>query len=525
MLRFSSATLLFAAAAVCVAGRAVPRHIRDKRCLGAVRLDPSDKRRDPSSTSQYLFTPMATGSSAQDCAHLCCGDWSCESFDFYADGKGVSGCEAGRACCVFRDDVDPLVPSSDPTVTSGVRGKLPARRPAYPNSSIILSAKIDPKLYIAVQGDEFPITWGADGAQYTGAGDNNQGPPDDTFSQAAFFRVEGGPETLGCTDESGPSPHCKNLTLQGAEIPIRGKYFLDFCDAWRTDIYDDVPNVKSNAVLSVEGVLYWVVGCFNYGDDDDFNRQRYGPTWIITSKDGGVTWDLNATKPGMFTGRLAAPRFVQYGRDYAGAPDDFVYVHFPATAGGAAFFSANDMMFLGRVNKTSILDRSAYEFYAGTEADGDPSWVSDDTLAAPVFTYPLMTSVQQVNYHARTKRYVFANWAWISYDGHPRPDHSPDERNPRTVHQRTQLTLFEAPTPYGPFSLFYLDDDWRASDGSSGGYTPVFPPAWMGDEEFWVVSTQCCNPFPRSPPDNHYTFNAQHVTLKLNRSALPLARQ
>ena len=32
-----------------------------------------------------------------------------------------------------------------------------------------------------------------------------------------------------------------------------------------------------------------------------------------------------------------------------------------------------------------------------------------------------MTSVQQVNYHAKLDRYIFANWAWVSYDGYARP--------------------------------------------------------------------------------------------------------
>ena len=39
----------------------------------------------------------------------------------------------------------------------------------------------------------------------------------------------------------------------------------------------------------------------------------------------------------MFPGRLAAPRFVQYGKNNDGAPDDYVYVYFPGTQGDAAF--------------------------------------------------------------------------------------------------------------------------------------------------------------------------------------------
>ena len=94
------------------------------------------------------------------------------------------------------------------------------------------------------------------------------------------------------------------------------------CPGW----HEGIPNLKSSAVLSVDGVLYWAVSCFNYGDDAVFNRQRYGPAWIITSHDNGVTWNETATKTDMFTGRLAAPRFIQYGKDYEGAPSAWVYV-------------------------------------------------------------------------------------------------------------------------------------------------------------------------------------------------------
>ena len=111
---------------------------------------------------------------------------------------------------------------------------------------------------------------------------------------------------------------------------------------------------------------------------------------------------------------------------------------------------------------------------------------------------------------------LLASRAWISYDGYPRPDHTADERNDRTAHQRTQLLLVEAPTPWGPFSIFHRTDDWSFADGSTGAYTPVMPPAWSGETDFWMVSTQCCG--NARPPWNNYNFNAQHVSFKLNTS-------
>ena len=186
-----------------------------------------------------------------------------------------------------------------------------------------------------------------------------------------------------------------------------------------------------------------------------------------------------------------------------------MYVHFPGTYDDAAFFSCNDAVWLGRVHPKDVLDRSAYEFYTGTGADGNPTWSPDDQVAEPVFEFELGTSVQQVSYHPYYARFIFANWAWIDWSGYPKPDHT----TPRTERQRTQLTLVEGPTPWGPWSTFYRNDDWQGSDGSRGAYTPVFPPAWIdakAGKDLWIVSTQCCGT-PQFGADNHYDFTMQQV--------------
>ena len=89
----------------------------------------------------------------------------------------------------------------------------------------------------------------------------------------------------------------------------------------------------------------------------------------------------------------------------------------------------------------------------------------------------------------------------------------PDHTKPRTERQRTQLTLLEGPKPWGPWSTMLVDDDWRGADGSSGAYTPVFPPAWMTHDELWIVSTQCCGE-PQFGARNHYNFTMNKVTLE-----------
>ena len=58
----------------------------------------------------------------------------------------------------------------------------------------------------------------------------------------------------------------------------------------------------------------------------------------------------------------------------------------------------NDEILLGRVSKHDILNRSAYEFFSGIQLDGKTSWSVDSTIAQPIWSFPLMTSVQQVNF-------------------------------------------------------------------------------------------------------------------------------
>jgi hypothetical protein len=390
-----------------------------------------------------------------------------------------------------------------------VRALLPPQPAPFDRSTVILSATVDPEVPYGFNGDEFPTTWAKDGWQYTGAGDNQQLSPGingSWSSPASFFRVSSSVPT-----ETAGYPGGGFFQLQGSPFALSTtKFAMSACPQWTAG----VANIKSSGVLDINGTLYWAVSCFNYGDDPDFNRQRYGPAWIAASEDGGQKWVDNPAPP-VFSGRFAAPRFIQAGGPgYTQAADEFVYVLFPGTDGNAAFFELNDAIWLARVLPADILNQTAYEFYTGMSGAGDPLWQADATLAASVFEWPLHTSVQQANWHPGIQRYVFANWAWISADGNPRPDHSADEHNGRTARQRTLLTLFEAERPWGPWRLFYSDDNWTYSDGSMGAYTPVFPAAWMREDSLLMVSTQCCGT-PEYPPDNHYSFNPQKVTLRL----------
>jgi hypothetical protein len=428
--------------------------------------------------------------------------------------------------CTFMDERAPLSPRpAGSGMVTGSRAALPPPSPPPYATSTFIAAEVNATALLGVDGDEFPSTWASDGFTYSGAGDNTQPSssiPQRYSSPASFFKVS----VASPLDPAYPG---SAFALQGEPFPLSDTDLARaLCPPWSQS---GIANIKSSGVLDLKGTMLWAVSCFNYGDDPTFNRQRYGPAWIASSTNAGLNWStgLGLLSGGrgdsgfLFGGRLAAPRFIQAGRGYAGAPDpDFVYALFPGTENNASFFECNDAAWLGRAPVRDAGDiealqlKSSWEFFVGTDSsDGSALWDADDTIAASVLDWPLHTSVQQVNWHPSLQRYILANWVWVSMDGYPRPDHSPDDRHDRTSRQRTWLTLLEAEQPWGPWRVFYEDDNWAYDDGSTGAYTPIFPAQWVNetDDSFWMVSTQCCGD-PEFPPTNHYSFNAQHVSVR-----------
>jgi hypothetical protein len=115
----------------------------------------------------------------------------------------------------------------------------------------------------------------------------------------------------------------------------------------------------------------------------------------------------------------------------------------------------------------------------------------------------MMTGENHVSYNPGLGRFIMGNYAFTDADGKPMPYHQgcPTWDSEK---QKSQLTLFEAPDPWGPWSLFYQDDNW----GVSGGYQPSFPTKWMSSDgkTMWMVY---------SGSEEDYNFTIQKLTLEL----------
>src|SRR5690606_30440568 len=126
---------------------------------------------------------------------------------------------------------------------------------------------------------------------------------------------------------------------------------------------------KASGMLMVEGVLYML----------SRNAQNAILNW---SSDHGKTWEQADWK---FDISFGHSTFSNYGKNYEGATDDYVYIYSPDEASA---YKNTDHFVLARVPKEKITDWSNYEYFAGFQEGSRPIWSEDIRKREPVFTNP-----------------------------------------------------------------------------------------------------------------------------------------
>ncbi len=172
---------------------------------------------------------------------------------------------------------------------------------------------------------------------------------------------------------------------------------------------------------------------------------------------------------------------------------------------------------MGRVPKENILEREAWEFCTAVDSDNNPSWDADDSKAVAVFRYPLMTGEDHVSYNAGIGRYILGNYGFHDGNDNPRPHHQShyprvDDNGDVTENiaaVNSQLTLFEAPEPWGPWSLFFQHDCW----GQYGVYQPCFPTKFMSSDGRRMAMVS-------SGTYDDYNFTMQRLKLEIDETHL-----
>ena len=208
-------------------------------------------------------------------------------------------------------------------------------KPPYPPSPVIARVEFDFSTHQrhAPGSDNWPTTWADDGHLYSAWGDG--GGFGGTNSS--------GRVPLGVARIDGDATNYTGTNIWGGFEPQHPAQFSG----------------KSYGILSVEGVLYmWVVPQPN----PHLDHCR-----IAVSRDRGATWQL-ADWSFTFADVLTIPTFLNFGRDYAGARDGYVYSYYihPMWGPGRATrtkvhtFDVHrpSRIYLSRVPKDAVLDRA-----------------------------------------------------------------------------------------------------------------------------------------------------------------------
>lgn len=306
--------------------------------------------------------------------------------------------------------------------------------PPYPPSPVIAGLEWAPAATIvraARDGDNWPVTWADDDALYTTFGDGTGFPPRvERKLSCGFARVTGGPEGF-----------------RGENIRSAGE-----------QLGDGRAGKKGWGMLSVGGVLYLWLG---HADQKGAGAQ------LAWSRDHARTWTLADWR----LDELGLIGFVNYGRDYAGARDGFVYAysHDDPRADTPA-----DRFVLLRAPRDRLAEREAWEFLERVDAAG-PIWTRAIGQRGTVFTHEGNCLRSAMTYHAALRRYLW--WQQI-----PAPAGSRDRGDTRF---EGGFGVYDAPEPWGPWTTVFFTRKWDVGPGEHGD----FPAKWTSADgrELWLV--------------------------------------
>jgi hypothetical protein len=315
-----------------------------------------------------------------------------------------NGAWMGPTARFWRDAVDNVF---DPIVEAA-RSKAP-----YLQSPVIRSVSFAPESTIlrkAIESDNWPITWGDDDAQYTAYGDG-----------AGFEPYVDHKLSMGFAKVTGAAS-----AFQGTNIRSTNGERLG----------DGAKGAKASGMLMVGGVLYmWV--------------RNVGNSQLAWSEDHGRTWQWGFH----FDTSFGSPAFLNAGRNYNGALDDFVYVY---SQDGPSAYEPDDALVLARVPKGRIRDVTAYEFLQRLEYSGNTTWTRDLKQRGAVFRFPGHCQRVDAVYNPLLKRYLLA----VAYNS------------------KGGWGIYDAPEPWGPWTTAFHTDYW----GIEGTHGYRLPAKWIGPE-------------------------------------------
>lgn len=294
----------------------------------------------------------------------------------------------------------------------------------YPPSEVFAGLDWDPPEEIvrkAEGGDNWPTAWGEDDLLYAAYGDGwGFEPKVERKLSLGFSRVSGGPLDF----------HGENIRSMTGERYGQGP-----------------AGEKASGLTMVGGVLYlWA--------------RNSGNAQLAWSQDRAQTWQWADWR---LQESFGAPSFLSFGRNNAGARDDYVYTY--SQDSDSAYHSADGLV-LARAPKDRLREPEEYEFFAGFDASKQPLWSPSVAGRKPVFRNPGRVYRSSVSYHPGAKRYLLCQVI-------PGED----------TRFEGGFGVYDAPEPWGPWTTVFYTPKWDVGPGE----TCSFPPKWMTDDALHML--------------------------------------
>ncbi|NOY61671.1 MAG: DUF4185 domain-containing protein [Gammaproteobacteria bacterium] len=311
--------------------------------------------------------------------------------------------------------------------------------PPYPPSQLIKEITYDWNSHIrkARGSDNWPVTWADDNHQYSSWGDGGGFGGGNEVGRVSLgvARIEGGRDRY-----------------QGKNI-------------WGGLNTENVARFegKSYGIISVDGVLYmWVSpgsGVMGYEEARLYRSYDRGASWAASD------WAFEKTD------RLINPAFLQFGKDYDGALDDYVYSYASHLNGDDPLnltILAPGEIALMRVPRSAIFEQDQYEYFNGFSVDGDALWSSELRDRMPVFRDKNGVGWNvSVSYNKGLGRYLLMTEHSESLAG--------------------RIGIYEAPSPWGPWSTIYYGI-FGSGDVEQSAFYYNFSNKWLsGDGRNFVM--------------------------------------
>jgi hypothetical protein len=337
-------------------------------------------------------------------------------------------------------------------------------------------------LRLGGNGSASGITWAADGRQFFSPNEGGGWPgmPRELLFTTALIAVGGGPQDTAFQPLSG--------------YPVRSHR-----ECYKVDGF---PPYYGGAILALNGCIYHFLstqaGPFKLVEVNSelgFDVVGAKPSgWkLIYSSDAGQTWrNQDGSTPVLFEAPkeqshetmifwdedLGPAAILQMGKDYRENRDGFAYIY----SGGSEMFSEggqdkNDVFTL-RVPKDEILDRQAYEYFAGMSPNGSARWVKDVNARGSAHSLGRGWIIQSVVYNAPLGTYMMSGYvlnakgSWVADD-----------------YGASKLGFWTAPNAWGPWEQVYEENKWLpGGDPFAAAICPIIVPKWISNDgkSFWL---------------------------------------